>query len=96
MKIFVGNLSFRSTDSDIRPLFEAHGQVDEVVLVTDRETGRPRGFGFVTMPNSSEAEAAISAIHGRELDGRALNVNEARARESGGGGGGRGGRNRGW
>ena len=96
MKIFVGNLSFQSTDDTIRSLFSAHGQVDDVAVVTDRDTGRPRGFGFVTMPNDGEAQAAIDAINGRDVDGRTLNVNEARPRENsgggGGGGGGRGGR----
>jgi RNA recognition motif-containing protein len=86
MKLFVGNLSFQSTDDSIRSVFAEHGQVDEVALITDRDTGRPRGFGFVQMPNDDEARAAIEAINGRDVDGRTLNVNEARAREGGGGG----------
>ena len=94
MKIFVGNLSFQSTDDSIRSVFAEHGQVEEVALITDRDTGRPRGFGFIQMPNDDEARAAIEAINGRDVDGRTLNVNEAKAREGGsrGGGGGGGGR----
>ena len=96
MKIFVGNLSFQSTDDSIRSVFTEHGQVDEVALITDRDTGRPRGFGFVTMPNDEEARTAIESVNGRDVDGRTLNVNEAKAREGGsrggGGGGGGGGR----
>ncbi len=91
MKIFVGNLSFQSTDESIRSLFAEHGNVDEVALITDRDTGRPRGFGVVTMPNDEEANAAIEAINGRDVDGRTLNVNQAKPRESGGRGGGGGG-----
>jgi cold-inducible RNA-binding protein len=87
--IFVGNLSFGATEDAVRSLFEAHGTVDRVNLVTDRETGRARGFGFVEMNNDAEGDSAIAALNGRELDGRALNVNEARPKEarSGGGGG---------
>ena len=96
MKIFVGNLSFQSTDETIRALFAEHGQVDEVALITDRDTGRPRGFGFINMPNDEEAQAAIDAVNGRDVDGRTLNVNEARPRERGGGGGGGGGGGRRW
>ena len=96
MKIFVGNLSFQSTDESIRSVFAEHGQVEEVALITDRDTGRPRGFGFVQMPNDEEARAAVEAINGRDVDGRTLNVNEAKSREGGGGnrggGGGGGGR----
>ncbi len=100
MKIFVGNLSFQSSDDSIRSLFEAHGKVDEVALITDRDTGRPRGFGFVNMPNDDEARAAIEAVNGQDVDGRTLNVNEAHDRgdrggRGGGGGGGRGGGGRG-
>ena len=91
MKIFVGNLSFQSTDESIRSVFAEHGAVDEVALITDRDTGRPRGFGFVNMPNDEEANAAIEAINGRDVDGRTLNVNQAKPRESGGRGGGGGG-----
>jgi RNA recognition motif-containing protein len=88
--IFVGNLSFGATEDTVRALFETHGTVDRVNICTDRDSGQPRGFGFVEMANDSEAEKAISAVNGKELDGRALNVNEARpkAERSGGGGGG--------
>src|SRR5436309_11499977 len=88
--IFVGNLSFGATEDTVRSLFEAHGTVDRVNICTDRDSGQPRGFGFVEMANDSEAEKAISAVNGKELDGRALNVNEARpkAERTGGGGGG--------
>uniref|UniRef100_Q01UF1 RNP-1 like RNA-binding protein n=1 Tax=Solibacter usitatus (strain Ellin6076) TaxID=234267 RepID=Q01UF1_SOLUE len=88
--IFVGNLSFGATEDTVRALFETHGKVDRVNICTDRDSGQPRGFGFVEMANDSEAEKAISAVNGKELDGRALNVNEARpkAERSGGGGGG--------
>ncbi|MEO8097719.1 MAG: RNA-binding protein [Acidobacteriota bacterium] len=86
--IFVGNLSFNATEDGVRALFQEYGTVDRVSVVTDRETGRARGFGFVEMSNDSEAERAISALNGQDLDGRALNVNEARPKESGGGGGG--------
>jgi len=92
LNIFVGNLPFTATEQEVRDLFEAHGDVDTVNIITDRETGRSRGFGFVEMPNSTEAQAAIDALNGNEMGGRALNINEARPRESrGGGGGGRGG-----
>ena len=89
--IFVGNLSFGATEEDVRAMFEAYGTVDRVSIVTDRDTGRARGFGFVEMGNGAEADAAISALNGRELDGRALNINEARPKEDRGGGGGGGG-----
>jgi len=92
--IFVGNLSFGATEDSVRSLFEAHGTVDRVSIVTDRDTGRSRGFGFVEMPNDSEGDRAISSLNGREIDGRSLNVNEARPkteRSGGGGGGNRGG-----
>lgn len=84
-KIYIGNLSFDSTEADIRTLFEQHGAVQSVNLITDRETGRSRGFGFVEMDN---AEEAIKALDGTEVGGRALKVNEARPREDRGGGGG--------
>jgi RNA recognition motif-containing protein len=90
--IFVGNLSFSSTQDDVRALFEGFGVVDRVSLITDRETGRSRGFAFVEMPNDDEADRAISALNGSDIKGRKLNVNEARPREDrpfGGGGGGR-------
>jgi len=89
--IFVGNLDFAATDSSIRTMFERYGTVDRVNLVTDRDTGRSRGFAFVEMSNTEEAERAIAGLNGAELDGRALNVNEARPKTQGGGGGGRGG-----
>ncbi len=94
MKIYVGNLSFDTNEEALRTAFAAHGDVEEVAVITDRDTGRPRGFAFVTMPDS-EARAAIDALNGKELDGRTLNVNEARAKTSRGGGGGGGGQRRG-
>jgi cold-inducible RNA-binding protein len=91
--IFVGNLSFSATEASVRSLFEQYGAIDRVSIVTDRDTGQARGFGFVEMSNNAEADRAIAELNGRELDGRALNVNEARPKEDrgGGGGGGRGG-----
>src|SRR5262245_2345811 len=83
--IFVGNLSFDATEHAVRSLFEQYGNVDKVSLVTDRDTGRSRGFAFVEMSVSSDAEQAIAALNGQELDGRALNVNVARPREERGG-----------
>jgi len=88
--IFVGNLDFGATESSIRSLFEPYGQVDRVNLVTDRDTGRSRCFAFVEMTDSAEADRAIAALNGTDLDGRALNINEARPKPQGGGGGGRG------
>ena len=90
MKIYVGNLSFQSTEDTIRELFTPHGEIQEVSIVTDRETGRSRGFAFVTMPQDAQAQAAITALNGKEVEGRALTVNEARPK-TGGGGGNRGG-----
>ncbi len=90
MKLYVGNLSFQTSEAELRALFEAHGEVSSASLVMDRETGRPRGFGFVEMPNDEQAKAAINAVNGTNVGGRDLTVNEARPRE-GGGGGGRGG-----
>ncbi|MCC6971744.1 MAG: RNA-binding protein [Phycisphaerales bacterium] len=87
MKIYVGNLSFSTSEQALRSLFEQHGQVQSAQLVMDRETGRPRGFGFVEMNDSAQAQAAINAINGQEFDGRRLNVNEARPKAPGGGGG---------
>lgn len=92
--IFVGNLSFGATEETIRALFEAHGAVERVSIVTDRDTGRSRGFGFVEMTDSGEAQNAINALNGREMDGRALTVNEARPKAEHGGGGFGGGRSR--
>jgi cold-inducible RNA-binding protein len=90
--IFVGKLSFGTTEQDIRSLFEAHGSVDRVNIVTDRDTGQPRGFAFVEMANDAEGDRAIDAVNGKEVGGRALNVNEARPKSEGGGRGGGGGR----
>ena len=81
VNIFVGNLAFSATDQDLRQLFEPYGAVDEVKRITDRETGRPRGFGFVDMPDSRAAQSAIQGLQGQELAGRTLNVNEAKPRE---------------
>ena len=89
--IFVSNLDYGASESSIRSLFEAYGTVDRVSLVTDRDTGRSRGFAFVEMSDSAQAEQAIAALNGFQVDGRALNVNEARPKTGGGGGGGRGG-----
>jgi RNA recognition motif-containing protein len=91
--IFVGSLSFGTTEQDVRTLFEAHGKVDRVNIVTDRDSGQPRGFGFVEMTNNAEGDRAIAALNGKEVGGRALNVNEAKPKSEGasrGGGGGRG------
>lgn len=85
--IFVGNLSFGTTEDAVRSMFEAYGSVDRVNLITDRDTGQPRGFGFVEMSNNSEADRAIAELNGRDMDGRALNINEARPKEDRGGGG---------
>jgi RNA recognition motif-containing protein len=94
--IFVGNLEFRTTQDELRQLFEAYGAVERVSIMTDRDTGRSRGFAFVEMTNESEADKAIAALNGSNLGGRTLNVNEARPkpessgnRFGGGGGGGR-------
>src|SRR5262249_11968370 len=91
-KLFVGNISFNTTENDLQDAFAAHGTVVEANLMVDRDSGRPRGFGFVTMGSPEEAERAIEALNGANLDGRNLTVNEARPREerSGGFGGGRG------
>jgi cold-inducible RNA-binding protein len=93
-KLFVGNLSFNTTENDLQDLFAAYGPVQQVDMIMDRMTGRPRGFGFVTMENKDDAQKAIEALNGKNLDGRDLTVNEARPREDrpggGGGGGGRG------
>ena len=93
MRIYVGNFSYEMTEQELREAFEAHGQVQEIHMVSDRETGRPKGFGFIEMPTSAEAQAAIDALNGKEFGGRAITVNEARPRQerSSGGGGGDGG-----
>jgi len=85
-KIFVGNFSFSTTEADLRQWFAPYGSVDSATVVTDRDTGRSRGFGFVEMPNNSEAEAAIAALNGTDSGGRALTVNEARPKAERGGG----------
>jgi len=86
--IFVGNLDFGATEQSIRALFEPYGAVERVNIVTDRDTGQPRGFAFVEMTNTNEADQAINALNGTNLGGRALNVNEARPKPDRGGGGG--------
>ena len=88
MKIYVGNLSYDADDDDLRDAFSPHGEVASASVLTDRYSGRSRGFGFVEMPSNDEAEAAIAALNGSDHMGRALTVNEARPRESNGGGGG--------
>jgi cold-inducible RNA-binding protein len=96
--IFVGNLSFNTNEDELRQLFEPHGQVDRVSIMTDRDTGRSRGFGFVEMASNEDGEKAIAALNGSQVGGRTINVNEARPkteRSGGGGGGGGGGRDRG-
>ena len=94
VKIYVGNLSFETTESEVRELFGSHGEVDEVALIADRDTGRLRGFGFVQMRNEQAARNAITALDGKEIGGRQINVNEARAKTDRGGGGGQ--RRGGW
>ena len=91
-KLFVGNLSFETTELGLQDLFAAHGVVEDVNLVTDRVTGRPRGFAFVTMSKPEEAQAAIAALSGKNVNGRDITVTEARPREERSGGGGGGGR----
>jgi len=91
--LYVGNLPHSTTEAELRQVFEPHGAVDKVTVVTDRETGRSRGFGFVEMTNASEADKAIAALNGTDLGGRPLTINEAKPkteRPKGGGGGGRG------
>jgi cold-inducible RNA-binding protein len=87
INIFVGNLDFGATEDSIRGLFETYGTVERVNLLTDRDTGRPRGFGFVEMTDSAEAGRAIAGLNGHDLGGRAITVNEARPKTGGGGGG---------
>ena len=93
--IFVGNLDFNTSEDELRQLFEVYGQVDRVAIMTDRDTGRSRGFGFVEMSSAEDGEKAIAALNGSQVGGRTLNVNEARPKpERTGGGGGGGGRGR--
>ena len=99
MKLYVGNLSYDTSESELHQMFSEHGEVTSANLVMDRETGRPRGFGFVEFANDDHAKAAIEALNGKSMGGRDLTVNEARPRENrggGGGGGGGGGRRGGW
>jgi RNA recognition motif-containing protein len=95
MKIFVGNLSYQTTQDDLNAAFSAYGAVESVNIITDRDTGQPRGFAFVEMPETRDAQNAIQQLNGAELNGRALNVNEARPKPAGGGGGYGGGGGRG-
>ena len=95
-KIYVGNFSFKMTEPELRALFEPYGSIDTATIVTDRDTGRSRGFGFVSMPNDDEAKKAMAALNGKDSDGRALTVNEAKPQVQRGGfraGRGRGDRN---
>lgn len=99
--IFVGNLSFGATEDSVRALFEPYGTIERVNIITDRDTGQSRGFGFVEMSGNAEAQRAIQELDGREFEGRPLKVNEARPKENrggfgGGGGGNRGGRGKRW
>ncbi len=89
MKIYVGNMSYDTTEDQLRQAFEGYGEVTDVNIIMDRDSGRPRGFAFVEMNNQDEADAAISALNGQDFGGRTLNVSVARQREGGGGGGGR-------
>jgi RNA recognition motif-containing protein len=93
--IFVGNLSFNTAEDELRQLFEPFGQVDRVSIMTDRDTGRSRGFGFVEMASNEDGEKAITALNGSQVGGRTINVNEARPKTERAGGGGGGGRDRG-
>ena len=90
-RLYVGNLSYDTTDERLREMFEEHGSVTSAQVIMDRDTGRSKGFGFVEMGTDQEAQAAIAALNGQQIDGRALTVNEARPKTNGGGGGGRGG-----
>jgi RNA recognition motif-containing protein len=94
-KLYVGNLAYGVSDSDLQQLFAGHGTVESAQVIMDRDTGRSKGFGFVEMGSDQEAQAAIAALNGKEVDGRALTVNEARPKEGGGGRGGSGGGGRG-
>ena len=90
MNIYVGNLSYQATEEEVRALFETYGQVSSVALIKDKMTGQPRGFGFVEMPNDTEAQKAIQELNGKDMKGRSLSINQARPREERGGGGGGG------
>ena len=90
-KLYVGNLTYGVTDSTLATMFEPHGTVQSAQVIMDRDTGRSKGFGFVEMGSDQQAQAAIGAMNGKEVDGRSLTVNEAKPREDRGGGGGRGG-----
>ncbi len=90
MNIYVGNLPFECTEDELRTAFEAHGEVTSAKIITDRETGKPRGFAFVEMADDGSGNAAISALDGSELHGRSMRVSQAKPRENRGGGGGRG------
>lgn len=92
MKIYIGNMSFETTEETVRQAFETYGEITSINLISDRDTGRPKGFGFVEMANDEEAKAAIAGLNGTEVDGRTVNVNEARPRPEGGRGGGGGSR----
>lgn len=94
MNIYVGNLSYEVTEADLRQAFEPFGAVASITVIKDNVSGQSRGFGFVEMPSTPEAQAAITGLNGQELKGRALNVNEARPRAEGRSGGGQGGRRR--
>ena len=106
MKIYIGNMSFDTTEESVRQAFETYGEITSVNLIADRDTGRPKGFGFVEMANDEQAKAAIAGLNGTDMGGRTVNVNEARPRPEGGGGGrggyrggnrgGGGGRGRSW
>ena len=85
MNLYVGNLAFTTTEAEVRQVFESYGVVETVRLLNDRETGQPRGFGFVEMPNGTEARAAIAGLNGKDLGGRSLMINEARPRDERGG-----------
>lgn len=89
-RLYVGNLSYGTNDGTLKQLFEAHGSVTSAQVIVDRDTGRSKGFGFVEMGSDQEAQAAVAALNGKEVDGRPLTVNEARPKTEGGGGGGRG------
>ncbi len=90
MKLYVGNLPYTTSEEDLRNLFSQYGNVESVAVITDRETGRSKGFGFVEFADDNEAKSAITALSGQEISGRALTVNEARPKTGGGGGGGGG------